>query len=104
MDAAGTAPQDFGGVNLVQAILHRQLPEGDFVHDEGDQSPGINDTVFAILALSPIQEPAAQEAIERAVKVAREASRTQTVAGPRPALRQWRVVSRTGKIHQVKPT
>jgi hypothetical protein len=68
VDAAGTAPQDFGGVNLDQAILHRQLPEGDFVHEEGDQSPGINDTIFAILALSPIQEPTVQEAIERAVK------------------------------------
>jgi prenyltransferase beta subunit len=68
VDAAGTSAQDFGGVNLIQAILHRQLAEGDFVHDEGDQSPGVNDTVFAILALSPIQEPAVQEAIGRAVK------------------------------------
>lgn len=68
VDAAGTAPQDFGGANLIQAILRRQLPEGDFVHEEGGQSPGINDTIFAILALSPIQEPAAQEAIERAVR------------------------------------
>jgi hypothetical protein len=67
VDAAGTAPQDFGGVNLIQAILHRQLPEGDFFHEEGNRSPGINDTIFAILALSPSQEPSAQEAIKRAV-------------------------------------
>jgi prenyltransferase beta subunit len=67
VDAAGGAPQDFGGVNLIQAILHRQLPEGAFVHEAGNQSPGINDTIFAILALSPSQEPSVQEAIERAV-------------------------------------
>jgi prenyltransferase beta subunit len=68
VDAAGTAPQDFGGVNLVQAILHRQLPEGDFTHEEGSQSPGINDTVFAILALSPVEEPAVQGAVMRGLK------------------------------------
>jgi len=68
VDAAGTAPQDFGGVNLIQAILHRQLPEGAFVHEEGSRSPGINDTIFAILALSPSQEPSVQEAIKLAVR------------------------------------
>jgi hypothetical protein len=68
VDAAGTAPQDFGGVNLVQRILHRQLPEGAFTHEEGGQAPGINDTVFAILALSPVQEPVVQEVVGRAVK------------------------------------
>jgi Squalene-hopene cyclase C-terminal domain/Prenyltransferase and squalene oxidase repeat len=68
VDAAGTAPQNFGGVNLVKAILQRQPPEGEFVHEEGGQSPGINDTIFAILALSPIQEPTVQETVKRAVK------------------------------------
>jgi len=68
VDAAGTSPRDFGGVDLLQAILHRQLPEGAFFHDEGEQTPAINDTIFAILALSPVQEPAVQEAVGRAVK------------------------------------
>jgi prenyltransferase beta subunit len=67
VDASGTAPQDFGGINLVTAILARQLPSGSFIHEEGHQTPGINDTIFAVLALSPIHEPAVQKAIEKAV-------------------------------------
>jgi prenyltransferase beta subunit len=67
VDATGTSPRDFGGVNLVQAILDRQLPEGGFYHEETDHTAAVNDTVFAILALSPIQEPAVQEAVRRAV-------------------------------------
>jgi prenyltransferase beta subunit len=68
VDASGTAPQDFGGANLVQAILARQLPEGAFFHETTEQTPGINDTIFAILALSPIKETAVQEAIQKALK------------------------------------
>ncbi len=68
IDAAGTSPQDFGGVNLVQAILNRKLPNGGFAHDQGDGTPGVNDTIFAIIALSPIREPAVQEAISGAVE------------------------------------
>jgi prenyltransferase beta subunit len=67
VDASGTAPQDFGGVNLLTAILARQLPDGSFFHEEGHQTPGINDTIFAILALSPIHEPVVQKAIQKAV-------------------------------------
>jgi prenyltransferase beta subunit len=71
VDASGTPPQDFGGVNLVTAILARQLTEGReagaFVHEAGEPTPGLNDTIFAILALSPIHEPAVQRAIEKAV-------------------------------------
>lgn len=68
VDAAGTSPQEFGGVNLVQAILHRQLPGGGFSHEEGGDTPGVNDTIFAILALSPIREPSVQQAIGGAVE------------------------------------
>ena len=68
VDAAGTSPQDFGGVNLVQAILGRKLPDGGFAHDEGGDTPGVNDTIFAIIALSPIREPGVQEAISGAVE------------------------------------
>jgi prenyltransferase beta subunit len=68
VDAAGTSPQDFGDVNLVQAILHRQLPEGGFAHEEGGRTPGVNDTIFAIIALSPVREPSVQEAIGSAVE------------------------------------
>lgn len=66
VDAAGTSPRDFGGVDLQEAILSRRLPEGAFVHERGDPTPAINDTVFAILALSPIHEPAVQEVVKSA--------------------------------------
>ncbi len=68
VDAAGTAPQDFGGVDLTQAILRRQLPGGGFSPEEGGRKPSVNDTVFAILALSPVQEAPAQEAVKSAVE------------------------------------
>jgi hypothetical protein len=68
VDAAGAPPQSFGGVNLIQAILHRKLPGGGFAHVEGDDTPGVNDTIFAIIALSPDSEADVQEAIGGAVK------------------------------------
>jgi prenyltransferase beta subunit len=68
-DASGASPEDFGGVHLVQQILARQLTgidEGAFVHEAGERSPSVNDTIFAILALSPIHEAGAQAALARA--------------------------------------
>jgi hypothetical protein len=66
VDASGTNPHDFGGVDLTRTILERQLPEGSFPHYVGEKTAGINDTIFAILALSPISEPAVREAVQRA--------------------------------------
>jgi prenyltransferase beta subunit len=70
VDASGTSPHDFAGVDLVDQILGRQLTEtseeGGFVHKAEEHTAGINDTIFAILALSPIQEPAVREAVGRA--------------------------------------
>jgi prenyltransferase beta subunit len=68
VDAAGASPYEFGGVNLVRRILERQLPDGSFPHEAGSTEPGMNDTIFAILALSPIQEPVVQHAIQEAAK------------------------------------
>jgi hypothetical protein len=68
VDAAGTSPQDFGGVNLLQSILNRQLPGGGFSHEEGSDALGVNDTIFAIIALSPIDEQSVQKAVARAVE------------------------------------
>jgi hypothetical protein len=65
VDAAGTSAQGFGG-NLIKSILSRQLGGGGFSH-EGSQTPAINDTIFAILSLSPVQESEAQGAVRRAV-------------------------------------
>jgi prenyltransferase beta subunit len=70
VDAAGTSPYDFGGVDLAGEILKRQIATGSnagsFPHEAGSQTPGVNDTIFAILSLSPIHEPAVEEAIARA--------------------------------------
>jgi prenyltransferase beta subunit len=70
VDASGTSPRDFAGVDLVSQILERQITgapaEGAFVQQAGEATAGINDTVFAILALSPVGEPAVQEAVQQA--------------------------------------
>jgi hypothetical protein len=73
VDAAGTSPHDFGGVDLAGEILKRQITTGNnagaFPHEAKDsRTPGVNDTIFAILALSPIHEPAVEEAIARATQ------------------------------------
>jgi hypothetical protein len=73
VDAAGASPYEFGGVDLVAKILERQLTEpgpnaGAFVHEGGSGEPGMNDTIFAILALSPIREPVARHAVQRAAE------------------------------------
>ncbi len=71
VDVAGTPPHDFGGVDLAGEILKRQIATGPnagaFPHETKDpRTPGVNDTIFAILALSPIHEPAVEEAVSRA--------------------------------------
>ena len=70
VDAAGTSPYDFGGVDLVQRILERKVRgSGAFTHEEGQAAAqDVSDTVFAILALSPIHEPEVQEAVQGATK------------------------------------
>lgn len=72
VDAAGTSPHDFGGVDLVNEILKRQIATGRnagaFPHEAGSHTPGVNDTIFAILALSPIHEPEVEKAIEKATE------------------------------------
>jgi hypothetical protein len=72
VDAAGTSPHDFGGVDLAGEILKRQIATGSdagaFPHEAGSQTPGVNDTIFAILALSPIHQPAVEAAVDRAAQ------------------------------------
>ena len=67
VDASGTSPEDFGGVNLASELLARKLPDGSFPFVPGGHGE-VNDTIFAILALSPIREPAVQEAVEHAAE------------------------------------
>lgn len=64
VDASGTDPHSFAGYDLVEEVLARALPDGSFPYVPGGRGE-INDTIFAIVALAPIQEPAAQAAIQR---------------------------------------
>ncbi len=65
VDAAGTSPHNLGGVDLVRQILERKRPDGSFAHEAGGAGT-INDTIFAILSLSLVPEPAAGEAVQQA--------------------------------------
>lgn len=65
VNASGANPHDFAGVDLVAALLSRALPNGSFPHVPGGQV-GVNDTIFAVFALAPIAEPAAETAIQPA--------------------------------------
>lgn len=62
VNASGTNPHDFGGVDLAAELLSRARPDGAFPHVP-DGQPAVNDTIFAVFALAPIDEPAAQAAI-----------------------------------------
>jgi hypothetical protein len=65
VNATGTDPRDFGGVDLVGELLARARPDGSFPHVPGGQ-PGVNDTIFAIFSLAPIGEVVAQAPIQHA--------------------------------------
>lgn len=67
VDAAGTSPRDFGGIDLLSELLARKLTDGSFPFVPGGHGE-VNDTIFAILSLSPIAEPAVQEAVRRAAE------------------------------------
>jgi prenyltransferase beta subunit len=67
VDAAGTSQHDFGGIDLVGELLARGLPDGSFPFVPGGHGE-VNDTIFAILSLSPVLEPAAQNAVKHATE------------------------------------
>jgi hypothetical protein len=62
VNAAGTDPHEFAGFDLVGEILGRRLPDGSFPYTP-NQAGQVNTTVFAILALGPVREPAAEAAV-----------------------------------------
>jgi hypothetical protein len=64
--AAGTPAHDFGGADLVARILERQLPDGSFAQDPGAGAGAINATIWSILPLSAVPEPAAGATVDRA--------------------------------------
>jgi hypothetical protein len=61
VNASGAGPHDFAGVDLAAELLSRAA-DGAFPHVPGGR-PGVNDTIFAIFALDPLEEPGAQAAI-----------------------------------------
>lgn len=67
VDASGTSPENYGGVDLVSELLARKLPDDSFPFVPGGHGE-VNDTIFAILSLSPIKEPAVQEVVEHAAE------------------------------------
>jgi prenyltransferase beta subunit len=65
VNTAGASPHDFGGVDLVQGLLSRVGADGSFALVPGGEG-AVNTTTFAIFALAPIPEPAAQAPIQGA--------------------------------------
>jgi hypothetical protein len=70
VDATGPSadPRDFAGYDLVEEILGRQLEDGSFTYTPDGNRGESNDTIFAILALSPIHEARVETAIEKAAE------------------------------------
>ena len=66
-DAAGASPHDYGGIDLVSELLARELPDGSFPFVPGGRGE-INDTIYAILSLSLVAQPAAQSAVKHAIE------------------------------------
>ncbi len=67
VDTAGTDPHDFAGYDLVDEILSRQQADGGIPYVPGGEAQ-VNDAVFAILALAPLKEPAAEAAVQKATE------------------------------------
>ncbi|ADB50153.1 prenyltransferase/squalene oxidase repeat-containing protein [Conexibacter woesei] len=65
--AAGTDPRSFGGVDLIERLASRRLPDGSFTHIAGGTAPGVNDTIFAILSLALVDDPLAKSMVQGAL-------------------------------------
>jgi prenyltransferase beta subunit len=65
VNTAGTSPHDFGGVDLLAALLGRVNHDGSFGFVSGGEGT-VNASTFAIFALAPVPEPDAQAPIQAA--------------------------------------
>jgi Squalene-hopene cyclase C-terminal domain/Prenyltransferase and squalene oxidase repeat len=65
VNTAGTDPHSFAGHDLVAEILSRVRDDGSFPYVPGGRGE-INDAIFAIVSLAPVQEAKAQAAIQAA--------------------------------------
>jgi prenyltransferase beta subunit len=69
VNTAEVAPQPLGGVDLVKGVLEGRIAEsGAFSHELQGSVPGVNDTIFAILALAPIKQPAIEAIVHEAAE------------------------------------
>lgn len=64
-NVAGASPRNFGGFDLIAALLSRVRPDGSFPHVPGGVA-GVNDTIFAIFAFAPTAEARAASIISEA--------------------------------------
>jgi Squalene-hopene cyclase C-terminal domain/Prenyltransferase and squalene oxidase repeat len=74
-NAAGLDPRGFGGRDYVRPLLARQrttawreVAPGWLPHTRAGAVPGVNDTIFAILFLAGVRDPALDRAIARAAR------------------------------------
>jgi squalene-hopene cyclase-like protein/prenyltransferase/squalene oxidase-like repeat protein len=65
VNAAGADPHAFAGHDLVAEILARVREDGSFPYVPGGRGE-INDAIFAIVSLAPVQEPEVQAEIQAA--------------------------------------
>src|ERR1700761_5694667 len=69
VNTAEVAPRQLGGVDLVKGVLEGRIAEsGAFAHEAHSPVPGMNDTIFAILALAPIKDPAIEADVREAAE------------------------------------
>jgi Squalene-hopene cyclase C-terminal domain/Prenyltransferase and squalene oxidase repeat len=72
-NTADYPPLLFGGINLVEKVLQGRIPgTGAFSHELGSSPAGMNDTIFAVLALAPIKEPAIEAVVHEAAEWVKE--------------------------------
>jgi prenyltransferase beta subunit len=95
VNTAEVPPQPLGGVNLIEGVLDGRIPStGAFSHELGGSVPGINDTIFAILALAPIKQPAIEGDVHEAAEWVME---EQNADGSWPAYCPKSVCTHAGK-------
>jgi prenyltransferase beta subunit len=69
VNAAEVPPQPLGGVDLVKGVLEGRIENtGAFGHELHSSVPGMNDTIFAILALAPIKQPTIEGDVHEAAE------------------------------------
>jgi hypothetical protein len=64
--ASGTSPHSFGGVDPIDTVLSRQLPDGSFSQQAGVKTGWINSTIWSIFPLSAIDSPVTDAAVQSA--------------------------------------